>query len=160
MAISIFDEKALIPTDDMVAAALSESRSIWNDLYNHLRENYPSITAEWKHYGKASGWVLKLLSKKRNLFFFIPKSGCFRLRLGLSEKAAACALAADLPEGIKEAIRTATRYVEGQSIDLEISIHEVKVMAYAKDRELVDIGQIDGQQLEIAKTLVQLRYDN
>ena len=160
MAISIFDEKAFTPTDDMVAAALADSHSIWDELQNHVRENYPSITSEWKHYGKASGWILKLFSKKRNLLFFIPKDGCFRLRFGVSEKAVPCIEAADIPEEIKEAVRIATPYVEGRSFDLDISSSDVKVMAYVKDRKLVDVGTIHGQPLEITKTLVQIRFEN
>jgi len=29
-------------------------------------------------------------------------------------------------------------------------------MAYVKDRQLVDVGSIDGEQHELAKTMVQL----
>ena len=160
MAISIFDEKAIVPTEDMVAVALAESFAIWNELKNHVLESYPDVTSEWKHYGKASGWVLKLFSKKRSLLFFIPKDGCFRLRFGVSEKAISCIEAADLPEEIKEAVRMATPYVEGRSFDLDISSSDVKVMSYVKDRKLFDVGTIHGQPLEITKTLVQIRFEN
>jgi len=110
----------------------------------------------WQHYGKSSGWVLKLLSKKRNLIFFIPKAECFRLRFGISEKVAPCIEAADLPDEIKEAVRIATPYTEGRSIDIDFYSNEVKVMAYVKDRQLVDIGSIEGEQLELAKSMVQI----
>ena len=160
MAVSIFDEKAFVPTDDMVAVALAGSFVIWDELQNYVKENYPNVTVEWKHYGKASGWVLKLFSKKRNLLFFIPKNGYFRLRFGVGEKAVPCIEAADLSEEIKKAVRTATPYVEGRSFDLDISSDEIKVMAYVKDRKLVDVGKIYGSSLEIAKTLVQIKYDS
>jgi len=160
MAISIFDNKAVIPTDDMVAAALAESFVIWNELQSHMRESYPDVTSEWKHYGKASGWVLKLFSKKRNLLFFIPKDGCFRLRFGASEKAVPHIEAADLPDEVKEAVRIATPYVEGRSFDLDISSGDMKVMAYMKDRKLVDVGLVHGRQIETAKTLVQIKFEN
>ena len=155
MAVSFFDEKALTPTDEMVADVLAESYSLWAELLNYVHENYPGITSEWKHYGKSSGWVFKLLSKKRTLLFFIPKDGCFRLRFGISEKVAPFIEIADLPDEIKEAVRIAAPYTEGRSIDIDISPDEVKVMAYVKDRRLVDVGTIYGEQQESVKTLIQ-----
>ena len=156
MAISYFDSKAVIPDENMVADALADSLPLWVELQDHVRANYPDVTGEWKFYGKSSGWVFKLLSKKRSLLFFIPKDRCFRLRFGISEKATACIEDADLPDEIKEAVRTATPYAEGRSIDLDISADEVKVMAYVQDRRLVDVGTVNGNHPELAKTLVQI----
>ena len=156
MAVSIFDNKAVTPDNSMVADALGESHSMWVELQDHVREKYPVVTGVWKHYGKSSGWVFKLLSKKRTLLFFIPQKGYFRLRFGVSEKAAADIETADLPDEIKEAVRTATPYTEGRSIDLNISHSEVKVTAYVKDRRMVDIGTINGKQLELLITLIQI----
>ena len=156
MAVSIFNEKEFTPTDDILAHVLAGSLPLWIELQNYVRENYPSVMSEWKYYGKSSGWVLKLLSKKRNLLFFIPKDGCFRLRFGISEKLTPCIEIADLPDEIKEAVRIATPYTEGRSIDIDISPDEVKIMAYVKDRQLVDIGTIHGEQLQSVKILVQI----
>ena len=156
MAISLFDDKAVKPDNSMIADALADSLPIWAALQNYIHENYPNATGEWKHYGKSSGWVFKLLSKKRNLLFFIPKKDCFRLRFGIGEKAMPCIEAADLPDEIKEAVRIATPYTEGRSIDLDIGTDEIKVMAYVKDRQLVEVGTISGEQLNTAKTLIQI----
>jgi len=156
VAVSILDNKAVKPDESMVADALAKSLPLWDELNNHVRENYPSVSGEWKHYGKSSGWVFKLLSKKKTLLFFIPQNGHFRLRFGISEKAFPDIEGSDLPEEIKEAVRSATPYTEGRSIDLDISPDEVKVTAYVKDRNLVEIGSVYGMQLEIVKTLVKI----
>jgi len=156
MAVSVFDNKVVTPDDGMISNALAEAYPLWVELQNYAKENYPSVTGEWKHYGKSSGWVFKLLSKKRNLLFFIPRNGCFRLRFGVSEKVAPCIEDADLPDEVKEAVRIATPYTEGRSIDLDLSANNVSVMAYVKDRQLVDVGTIDGEQLELIKRLIQI----
>jgi len=156
MAVSIFEDKSVVPDDDLVASALAGSYPLWVDLQKFVKDNYPNVAAEWKFYGKSSGWVCKLLSKKKNLLFFIPKDGCFRLRFGISEKVAPSIESADIPDIIKEAVRIATPYTEGRSVDLDFYANDVKVMAYVKDRQLVDVGSIAGEQLELAKTLVQL----
>ena len=156
MAVSFFDEKVFTPTDEMAADVLAESLPLWNELQNYVRENYQNISTEWKHYGKSSGWVLKLLSKKRNLLFFIPRNGCFRLRFGFGEKEAACIEIADLPDEVKEAVRIATPYAEGRSVDLDISANEAKIMAYVKDRRLVDVGSIYAKPPELVEMLVRI----
>ena len=156
MAVSIFEDKSIMPDDSMVADVLAESYPLWTGLRDFINENYPNVKDEWKHYGKSSGWVLKLLSKKQNLIFFIPKEECFRLRFGVSEKVAPCIETADLPDEIKEAVQIATPYTEGRSIDIDFYYNEAKVMAYVKDRQLVDVGSINGEQLELAKSMVQI----
>jgi hypothetical protein len=160
MAISAFEEKAIIPNDDMMADVLGSAAPLWDELKNHVKETYPDVKEEWKFYGKAAGWTLKLLSKKRNLLFFIPKEKCFRLRFGGGENVMQSIEVSDFPEEIKTAMRTATPYVEGRSFDLDISAEDIKVMAYVQDRKLVDIGIIHGQQPVVLQTLVRIKYEN
>jgi len=139
MATSAFDDKSMAPDQGMVAAALGDASAVWDELQSHVNEEYPNITGEWKHYGKAAGWTHKLISKKRNMLFFVPLNGCFRVRIVLGERAAACAETADLPDEIKEAIRAATPYAEGRSIDIDIDRRE---------------------QLEPVKTLLKIKFEH
>jgi hypothetical protein len=139
MAVSFFDDKNKMPDDGMVAGALADTYPLWAELQSHVQSEYPNIAGEWKHYGKAAGWSYKLLSKKRNLLFFVPLDGCFRIRIVLGEKAVACAEAADLPDDIKDAIRAATLYTEGRSIDIDINHRE---------------------QMETVEKLLRIKFDN
>ena len=139
MAVSILDDKTVKPDNGKVAAVLSDAFPIWDEVVNHVKAEYPSIAEEWKHYGKASGWTLRLLSKKRNLLFLIPLDGCFRIRFVLGEKAVACADASDLPKEVKVSINAATLHTEGRSIDIDISCIE---------------------QLETIKSLIRIKFDN
>ena len=139
MAVSILNDKSALPDDNMVAAVLSDAYSFWDNLVSHVKEEYPSVSEEWKHYGKAFGWTFKLLSKKRNLLFLVPLNGYFRVRFVLSEKAVARADNANLPGEIKEAISVATLHVEGRSIDIDINRHE---------------------QLETIKALIKIKYES
>ena len=123
--LSAFDDIALMPDNGMVAAALGGAALIWDELRAHVEDNYPSVTGQWKHYGKAAGWSYKLISKKRNLLFFVPQTDGFRLRIVLGEKACACAETDhELPDEIKAAIRAATPYAEGRSVDMDIDRRE------------------------------------
>ncbi|MCL2576097.1 MAG: DUF3788 domain-containing protein [Defluviitaleaceae bacterium] len=139
MSISAFVDKSIVPNNDMVVVALEDATSIWEELQDYVKKEFPNITGEWKHYGKASGWTYKLISKKRNLLFFIPQNGCFRIRIVLGEKAVNCVASANLSDNIKTAIQTATVYAEGRSIDIDINSDE---------------------QLKDVKTLLKIKFEN
>ena len=138
--LSAFDNKDIMPDDSMVADTLGGTATLWDELRTYVKDNYPSVMGEWKHYGKAAGWSYKLISKKRNLLFFVPMTDCFRLRIVLGEKGCACVESdSGLPKKIKQAIRDATPYTEGRSIDIDIDRHE---------------------QLETIKRLLEIKYEN
>jgi len=138
--LSAFGDKSVMPDDNMVSNLLGGAASIWDELRTHVEDNYPNISGQWKHYGKAAGWTYKLISKKRNMLFFVPRVDSFRLRLVFGEKACGCIDTDDgLPEEIKEAIRTATPYTEGRSIDIDVERHD---------------------QLETIKRLLKIKHEN
>ena len=138
--LSVFDDKAIVPDDSMVSIALGSTAAIWDALRTHVTDNYPNVVGEWKYYGKAAGWTYKLISKKRNLFFFVPMENCFKLRIVLGEKGCACVEAdSDLPNEIKEAFRVAAPYAEGRSVDIGINRFE---------------------QLDTIKRLLKIKHEN
>ena len=138
--LSAFADKTIMPDENMVAAVLGDVNPIWEELRVHVYECYPDVTGEWKYYGKAAGWTYKLISKKRNMLFFVPRKGCFRLRIVLGEKASVCAVGdAELPVEIKNAIRETTPYAEGRSVDIDVTRRE---------------------QLEAVKRLLKIKYAN
>jgi hypothetical protein len=77
MAASVFEDKANIPDDKMLAKALGKSHRLWQEIKKHLKAEYGELIEDWKFYGGKSGWILKTLRKKRNLFFFILIKGSF-----------------------------------------------------------------------------------
>ncbi|MHC4464433.1 MAG: DUF3788 family protein, partial [Planctomycetota bacterium] len=89
MAVSVFEDKDTKPDDKMLAEALGKSNRLWRDIKEHLKTEYGELTEEWKFYGRKSGWILKTLQKKRNLFFFIPFEGSFRVSFVFGDKAVA-----------------------------------------------------------------------
>ncbi|MCL2140986.1 MAG: DUF3788 domain-containing protein [Dehalococcoidia bacterium] len=138
--LSAFDDKAIMPNDGMVSTVLGNAAAIWDELRTHVEITYPNVTGEWQHYGKAVGWSYKLLSKKRNLLFFVPQPNSIRLRLVFGEKACSCLETdSELPANIKELVCAAIPYKEGRSIDIDVPHRE---------------------QLETIKRLIQIKFEN
>ena len=77
------------------------------------------MVEEWKYYSPKSGWILKSLNKKRNLFFFTPCQKYFRISFVFGDKAVAAIEKSDLPAAMIEEIRKAKKYAEGRGLRLE-----------------------------------------
>jgi len=75
MTVSVFEDKDTRPDDKMLAKVLGKSNRLWQEIKKNLKADYGELIEEWKFYGQKSGWILKTLRKKRNLFFFIPLEG-------------------------------------------------------------------------------------
>jgi len=120
MAMSIFDDKATIPNDEMVDTVIANSAGLWNKLKSHVLANYQGTNQEWKFYSKKAGWSLIFKQNKRTLFYFVPCDGYFMIALVLGEKAEKVVEQSSIPEHIKKIIASATFYVEGKSFFVDV----------------------------------------
>ena len=120
MAASIFDNKLVEPDDNMLSSGLGKSKEYLDSICKFIVIEYADVKPEWKFYGKKSGWILKLLNKKRNVLFMVPCSGYFRTAFTFGDKAYNSILISSLPDNIKEELKNAKKYSEGRTIQLEI----------------------------------------
>jgi Protein of unknown function (DUF3788) len=117
---SIFLDKSVKPNDAMLSHALGRSYKYWEEIKTSLCSQYGPLTEEWKFYGANSGWTLKLLRKKRNLFFLAPCEKYFRIAFIFGEKAVHEVEASTLPPTMIQELKNAKRYVEGRGLRLEV----------------------------------------
>jgi hypothetical protein len=120
MSASFFTNKVIIPDETQFATALGNSYELLKKIKDNIRKNYGNLTHEWKFYGPNSGWVLKILVKKKNLFFVIPCNGYFRVAFTLGEKAYESLITSDLPDKIKDIWREATNHTEGRTVKFDV----------------------------------------
>lgn len=119
MANSYFEDKSSLPDEIALQKALAGSYILWEELKGFIIDNFPKISEEWKHYGAKSGWVKKVYSKKRNLMFFTPRDGYFRVGMVFGDKAVKVILDSGLPQRIIDEISNARKYAEGRGIRIE-----------------------------------------
>ncbi len=117
---SIFLEKSKQPNERLLAEALGVTYKYWKELEVGLEKLYGPLTEEWKYYGKSSGWTLKLLMKKRNLFFFAPYERYFRIAFVFGDKAVSAIEESDLPPAMIKELANAKRYVEGRGLRIDV----------------------------------------
>jgi hypothetical protein len=120
MGLSVLTDKTKRPGDDELSKVLGEAKVFWDELKDYAGANYANLTEDWKHYGKNSGWTMKLLMKKRNLFFLYPGEGQFVVVFIFGEKAVQAVEDSDLPVGIVEALKSTPKYAEGRGLQVPV----------------------------------------
>ena len=120
MSVSVFEDKATIPDDKMLAKALGKSNRLWQEIKKHLKAEYGELVEEWKFYGQKSGWILKTLRKKRNLFFFIPLKDSFQVSFVFGDKAVAAVQKSDLQKKLVTELKNARKYAEGRGLRIDV----------------------------------------
>jgi hypothetical protein len=125
----VFFDKNVVPDDDALSTALGAVYTYWLELEKAIALEFGETVREWKHYGQKSGWTMKLLLKKRNLFFLIPYEGYFTLGFVFGDKAVSVVEKSDVPVAIAEELVNAKKYAEGRGLRLEIRRREDVIVA-------------------------------
>lgn len=121
MALSAFIDKTQQPEEAGVREALGARWEQWQSIRRYVAGAHASITEEWKHYGRSSGWTLLLKKGKQTILYLFPGAGQLTVLFVFSESAVATATQSDLPEPVKAAIRDARPYTEGRSFQIEVA---------------------------------------
>lgn len=113
-------DKSLKPDDQILSVALGASFKSWTEIKNAITEEHGTTREEWKYYGAKSGWVLKLLLKKRNLFFLIPGDKHFTLGFVFGDRAVEAIEKSRLPAAMIREVKDARRYAEGRGLRIDV----------------------------------------
>jgi len=139
MSASVFEDKDTMPDDKMLAKVLGKSNQLWQEIKKNLKVEYGGLIEEWKFYGVKSGWILKTLRKKRNLFFFVPLKGTFQISFVFGDKAVAAVEESSLPKELITELKDARKYAEGRGLRIDV-------------KSPADVGRI--------KKLVEIKVNN
>jgi hypothetical protein len=117
---SILLDKSIKPNKQLFSDTLGRSYKYWEEIRKALEDQYGNLTEEWKYYGANLGWTLKLLKKKRNLFFLAPCKKYFRIAFIFGDKAVTEVEKSDLPTAMIEELVKSKRFVEGRVLPIDV----------------------------------------
>lgn len=117
---SALTDKSSKPDDQTLSGVLGTSFKRWIEIRNSITEQHGTTREEWKYYGAKSGWVLKLLLKKRNLFFLIPGEKYFTLGFLFGDRAVEAIENSSLPAAMIREVKDARRYAEGRGLRIDV----------------------------------------
>jgi hypothetical protein len=133
---SILIDKSPTPDDQILSRVLGASFKHWTEIKTSIAKEHGATNEEWKYYGANSGWVLKLLLKKRNLFFLIPGKKHFTIGFLFGDRAVDAIEKSTLPGAIIREVKDARRYSEGRGLRVDVrnraSVNHVKKLVFIK----------------------------
>ena len=132
-------DKTKKPADKDLSEVLGSSYKNWEEIKKFLNEEFGSVVEDWKFYGQKYGWALKMLLKKRNLFFFVPGNNKFKIAFIFGDKAVSVVEKTDLPKELIEELKNAKKYMEGRGLSIEMK---------------------SKKQVDIIKKLVRIKVEN
>ena len=110
-----------MPDHKALQEVLGRKYDYFKEIIDHVLETYEDSKEEWKFYSKKSGWTMKMMYKKRNLFFFKPYHGYFNITFVFGDKAAKAIENSDINEELKEILRNARKYAEGRGLRVKVT---------------------------------------
>lgn len=113
-------DKSIVPGDELLKATLGVSFKFWEEIKKGIIDLHGPVNEEWKFYGAKSGWTMKLLYKKRNLFFLIPYEKYFTLGFVFGDKAVKEIEKSSIPKPLIEELLNARKYAEGRGLRVDI----------------------------------------
>ncbi len=118
--ISIFQDKATIPTEENLIESLGNAYELWKHVQDIVMDLYPAGFAEWNYPGKKYGWSFRIKDKKRAIIYFLPRDKYFKLAFVFGQKATDLIMDSDISTAIKEELEQAKKYAEGRGIRITI----------------------------------------
>jgi hypothetical protein len=130
MEISVFTNKAEIPDDFLLSAALGDLFGTWMNIREYVFGVYPKATEEWNLPGQKYGWSFRIKDKKRAIIYLLPRDKYFLVAFVFGEKATKDALESNIASEIKHTIESAKVYAEGRGFRIEVrnptSVEDIK----------------------------------
>ena len=122
--ISIFQDKALTPTEQDLKNGLGNTFNLWIRIRDFVMDRYPDGLGEWNFPGKKYGWSFRIKDKKRAIIYLLPRELYFKAAFIFGEKAMQAILESDVAESIKTELQQARKYAEGRGIRIDVKNEE------------------------------------
>jgi hypothetical protein len=125
MSGSVFNEPLVEPDEKMLISELGTSYSIYKTIKSEIGGFKDGIQPTWKFYGKKNGWLLKLISGKKNVLFVVPQKKYFRISFTFGESVFEEIMNSSISEKLKNEFFQANKYAEGRTIQLSVDNEEI-----------------------------------
>ena len=130
---SFFTDKQKSPGTADLVAALGDTYDLWQTLADHVRQEYPEATDEWKY--SSNGWSFRIKDKKRVIIYLLPRNRFFKVAFVFGQKATDQIMKSGIADEIRKELAAAKVYAEGRGI--RIAINNGKILDDI--RQLIDI---------------------
>jgi hypothetical protein len=121
MESDVLKDKSVKPTDEIVFSIIGDKQIIWKQVMAYLHKNHNDISEVWNYYNDGKSWLLRVLKKKKTLFWIKVLNDTFRIAFWFGDKAEPVIGQSDLLPDIKNDFKNAKRYGKLRCIYFDMS---------------------------------------
>lgn len=114
------DEKQ-VPTEKIIYSHIGKSKTIWKLLFDHIHSNYPDLTEEWRYYKDGKSWLMKVVKKKKTIFWLSINEDGFVITFYFTDKAEDLIFKSLISDELKAQFRNGKRYnkIRGLTVKMD-----------------------------------------
>jgi len=113
-------DKEQFPTEEIVFSHIGESRSHWETLFHHIRNDYPQFSSEWRYYNDGKSWLLKTTRKSKTVFWLSVIQSSFIVTFYFGDKAEPAIMASSISDRLKESFQNGKRFGKIRAITIQV----------------------------------------
>jgi hypothetical protein len=118
---SIFEDQKIVPTNELLEAAIGETFLLWTAIENYTLSLCPEAKKEWKFSGQKHGWSYRISDKKRVLVYLLPRDKFFKVAFVFGKIAFHEIVESHIDVNIKNELMTTKEYAEGRGIRIVVT---------------------------------------
>ena len=83
---NLLTDKLIYPTDDYIFSIIGDKKIFWQNIMNHMADNYKDSSGEWNFYNDGKRWLFKMIHKKKTIFWAAILTDTFRITFYFGEQ--------------------------------------------------------------------------
>jgi hypothetical protein len=106
----VLGDKNQYPSDEVILSHLGGSGNLWTSFFKALDGEHADFSREWRYYSDGKSWLMKVLQKKKTVFWLSLVPGSFRITFYFTDRAEAAVRESPIPDELKEQFLNGNRY--------------------------------------------------
>ncbi len=98
------------PTDEVLGSCLGSRKKLWDLFFETIGQDYPDFSEEWRYYKDGKSWLMKVVRKKKTVFWVSVVKGAFRITFYFTDKVEDAINESDISDELKEQFKKGKRY--------------------------------------------------
>lgn len=127
----ILTDENQFPTEEVIFSIIGKTKPLWISFFNNIHEQYPDFNEEWRYYKDGKSWLMKVVRKKKTVFWLSLIKDAFSITFYFSDKAEEDIIESRISEELKEKFRHGKHY--GKIRGLTVIINNVKDIEQVKE---------------------------
>jgi Protein of unknown function (DUF3788) len=125
----VLTNKDQFPTEEIIFSHIGKSKIFWNAFFDYIHVNHPEFEEQWRFYNDGKSWLMKVVRKKKTIFWLSIIKSAFRVTFYFNDRAEAALMNCSISDELKAGFRNGRRF--GKIRALTIIFNNKKDIDYA-----------------------------